>query len=54
METFSESVDSSLFNSWFPGVKWDHNGGGGLKFYIGVFRVKLENHLLKDHLVKKS
>jgi hypothetical protein len=31
---FTYSADSSLYKSWFPEVRWGHNGG---KLFLHVF-----------------
>ena len=49
VQTSSNSVDSSLFNSWPSGIRWGHNGE--MEFYIGILREIFKN-LLKNYKTK--
>lgn len=42
MEATAGNVNSSLLKSWSPVIGLGHNEGGGVKFYVRIYRGNVE------------
>lgn len=50
----TSSGDSSLFQSWTPGVGWAIMGMSNIYIYIGKYRKKIFKSLLEKHSAKNA